>query len=129
MDIPVSFIIGATILGCLYFPMAFLAVAMKDSVLAANPLVVVPAILRMPGEYLVTALLLVGVFGLRQLGNVISSVAGGVSFTTKDMNTLFIAIGARASIALVNVYLLTVTMRILGLLYNHKKEKFGWFSH
>ena len=129
VDVPIALIIGATILGCLYFPMAFLAVAMKDSVLAANPLVVIPAILRMPGEYLVTAVLLVVVFGMRQLGNIVSSYAGAVSFTTKDMNMLLIALAARAAIAFINVYLLTVTMRMLGLLYNHKKAEFGWFRH
>lgn len=129
VDIPVEFIIGATVLGCLYFPMAFLAVAMKDSVFAANPLVVIPAILRMPLEYFVTAMLLILVFSFRQLGNLLSATAGGVSLTTKDMKMLFIALAAQAGIAFINVYLLTVTMRLLGLLYIHKKEKFGWFSH
>ncbi|TAK94568.1 MAG: FHA domain-containing protein, partial [Verrucomicrobia bacterium] len=42
------YIMVTTVLGCLYFPMAFLAVAMKDSVAAANPLVVIPAILKVP---------------------------------------------------------------------------------
>ena len=129
VDVPVAFIYGATILGCLYFPMAFLAVAMKDSVLAANPLVVFPAILRMPFEYFVTAVLLVGVFGIRQSATLVSSFFGAVSFTTKDMKMLFIALGVQAAIAFINVYLLTVTMRVLGLLYNTKKEKFGWFKH
>lgn len=128
IDIPMAAIIGATLLGCFYFPMAFLAVAMKDSVVAANPLVVFPAILRMPVEYLVTAILLIGCFGIRQLGNVLSAVAGGISFETKDMRMLFVAMATQAGIALFNVYLLTVTMRLLGLLYNTKKEKFGWFS-
>lgn len=129
VDIPVAAIIAATLLGCLYFPMAFLAVAMKDSVMAANPLVVFPAILKMPLEYLVTCILLIGVFGVRQLGNILSSVAGGVSLSTRDMSTLFASLGAQAGIAFFNVYLLSVTMRVLGMLYNTKKEKFGWFAH
>ena len=45
------------------------------------------------------------------------------------MSTLFMALAAQAVWALVSVYLLTVTMRILGLLYLTKKHKFGWFSH
>lgn len=128
VDIPMAAIIGATLLGCLYFPMAFLAVAMKDSVMAANPLVVFPAIMRIPVEYFVTAIMLMSVFGIRQLGNLLASVAGGVTLSTRDMKTLFIAMAVQAGIAFVNVYLLTVTMRVLGLLYLRKKEKFGWFS-
>jgi hypothetical protein len=43
-DAPANLLIATMVLGCLYFPMAFLAVAMKDTALAANPLVVIPAI-------------------------------------------------------------------------------------
>jgi hypothetical protein len=129
VEVPVGAIVASIILGCFYFPMAFLAVAMKDSVMAANPLVVIPTILRMPVEYFVTAVLLVGVYGVRQLGDVLSSVAGSVSLTTKDMSTLLLALSAKAGLAFFNVYLLTVTMRVLGLLYNTRKDKFGWFEH
>lgn len=128
VEIPGEAIIAAVIFGCLYFPMAFLAVAMKDSVLAANPLVVVPAILKMPLEYLVTCILLMGVFGVRRLGDLLSGVAGGISLSTRDMSVLFISLGVQAAWAFANIYLLTVSMRILGLLYITKKEKFGWFS-
>ena len=48
LDVPASTLLATMVLGCLYFPMAFLAVAMKDTVLAANPLVVVPAMLKVP---------------------------------------------------------------------------------
>jgi len=58
-----TFMIPALVLGCLYFPMALLAVAMKDTPLAANPLIVVPAIFKAPLEYLVTVLVLAGVMG------------------------------------------------------------------
>jgi hypothetical protein len=127
VDIPVAAIMAAVVLGCFYFPMAFLAVAMKDSILAANPLVVFPAIFRIPFQYLVTALLLVAVFGFRQLGTLLSTYAGSVTLETRDMSVLFTAIGVQAILAFINVYLLTVTMRILGLLYNANKEKLGWF--
>ena len=122
-------IIPAVILGCLYFPMAFLAVAMKDSVMAANPMVVIPAILKMPLQYLVTAVLLMVVFGVRQLGNMMAGAAEGVSFSTRDMSVLFMALGFRAIWSFVSVYLLTVSMRILGLLYITKKHKLGWFNY
>jgi hypothetical protein len=128
-ELPMSLIIATAVLGCLYFPMAFLAVAMKDNVMAANPLVVIPAILKVPGEYLVAAILLTGVFGVRLLGD---SVAGGmehVSLTTRKMSTLFMSFGVRAIWSFASVYLLTISMRILGLLYVTKKHKFGWFAH
>lgn len=129
VDIPGAAIIAATILGCLYFPMAFLAVAMKDTVMAANPLVVIPAIAKVPLEYIVTCILVLGVYALRQSGDLISSIAGGVSFSTRDMSVLFVALGVQLVWALVNTYLLSVSIRILGLLYISKKHKFGWFSH
>jgi hypothetical protein len=129
VDIPGGAIIAALLLGCLYFPMAFLAVAMKDSVLAANPLVVIPAILKMPLEYLITSILLMSVFGFRVLGSMMSGVAGAVSLSTRDMSVLFVAMGIKAGWSLLSVYLLVVNMRILGLLYISKKQQFGWFRH
>jgi hypothetical protein len=128
VDIPVEAIIASVILSGIYFPMAFLAVAMKDSVAAANPLVVIPSIMKAPVQYMITAMLLLAVFGIRRLGGILSSGAGSVSMTTKDMSVFFLSIGFKGLWALVNVYLLTVTMRILGLFYNSSKDKLGWFS-
>ena len=128
VDVPVSAIIATMVLGCLYFPMAFLAVAMKDTVLAANPLVVFPAILKVPAEYIVTAIVLVSVYGVRQLGDWVMILLKYQSYSTKDMGMLLTGFALRAFWSLVSVYLLTVSMRILGLLYVTKKERFGWFS-
>jgi len=128
-EISMSLVVISTILGCLYFPMAFLAVAMKDNIMAANPLVVFPAILKAPLEYLVTAILLTGVFAARSAGDMVASGAADVGFQTREMSTLFITFGIRAFWSFCSVYLLTVTMRILGLLYVTKKHKFGWFAH
>jgi hypothetical protein len=129
IQIPTSAIIATTVLGCLYFPMAFLAVAMKDTVLAANPLVVIPAILKVPLGYLVTALLVIGIYVLRQFGAAAAVLASWTSYHTKVMSTMFMTFGLRALWSLVSVYLLTVSMRILGLLYVTNKQKFGWFGH
>jgi len=129
VEIPGAAILIAAVLGCLYFPMAFLAVAMHDSVMAANPMIVLPTILRMPLEYLVTSFLLMCVFGVRFAGNILSSVAGSASLSTRDMSTLFMALGGQAVWAFISVYLLTVSMRILGLLYLARKDRFGWFAH
>ena len=115
------------LVGCLYFPMAFLVVAMKDNVMACNPLVVVPSILRVPGQYLITVILFAFLFGFQQIGNLISSVAGSTAFTTTDMSVMFLSFGIRIIWSFVSVYLLTVNMRILGLLYLTQKEKLGWY--
>ena len=119
-------LIPAVIFGCLYFPMAFLAVAIKDNVLASNPLVVVPSILRVPLEYMVTAVLLVAVFGMRWLGDTLSASMGGKALMTSSMSEMFLLFGLRAIWAFVSVYLLTVTMRILGLLYLTRRDRLGW---
>ncbi len=128
VDIPMPAIIAAAVLGCLYFPMAILAVAMKDTVWAANPLIVIPTILRLPLEYFVTTILTMTIFGLRLWGGMLSDSAGNDTLTTNKMSTLFTSLGVQAVWALVSVYLLSVNMRILGLLYNAKRERFGWFS-
>lgn len=117
--------IPAIIFGAFYMPMAFLAVAMKDNVMASNPLVVIPSILRVPLEYLVTAVLAVGLFGLRWLGDLVTGMMAG-PFDAETMGGLFASMAARAVWALVSVYLLTVTVRILGLLYLTKRDRLGW---
>jgi hypothetical protein len=127
-EIPAMAIIATTVFGCLYFPMAFLAVAMKDSALAANPLVVVPAILKVPLGYLLTAIVVVGVYAVREVGDVVTAAVSRASFHTRDMSTMFSSFGLRAVWALISVYLLVVSMRILGLLYVTNKQKFGWFQ-
>jgi len=127
VDIPMAAIVASMLLGCFYFPMAFLAVAMKDSVMAANPLVVIPTIFRVPFEYLVASILLMAVYGVRVAGGMAAGMAGDVSMSTRDMSTLFISLAGQGVWALISVYLLTVSMRILGLLYISKKHKFGWF--
>lgn len=128
VDIPVAAIVATMLLGCFYFPMAFLAVAMKDSVMAANPLVVIPTIFRIPLEYMVASILLMGVYGVRVLGDMAAGVAGDVSLSTRDMSVLLMTLAGQGLWALISVYLLTVSMRILGLLYISKKHKFGWFD-
>jgi hypothetical protein len=128
-DAPASAMIATMVLGCLYFPMAFLAVALKDSALACNPLVVFPAILKVPLGYLCTAAIVIGVFGLRLLGDFTMGVVQSEGYHTRDMSVLFLSFGVRAGWMFAKVYLLTVSMRVLGLLYVSNKEKFGWFDH
>jgi lipoprotein signal peptidase len=107
---------------------------MKDTALAVNPLVVIPAILKVPLGYLVTTMVVIGIYALRQFGGAAAGFASSASFRTRDMSTMFMAFGLGAawslvSVYLLSVYLLTVSMRILGLLYVTNKQKFGWFGH
>ena len=129
VDVPSEAILGSVILGGIYFPMALLVVAMKDSVLAANPLVVIPAMLKVPGKYSITVILLLGVFGIRQLGDLISGGAGTITWRTRSENMFLEAVLVQMIWALLSVYLLTVTMRILGLFYNASKRQLGWFNY
>jgi hypothetical protein len=126
VDIPVSVILITFALGCFYFPMAFLVVAIKDNVLASNPLVVVPSILRVPFQYLITVVVFASIFGVQRIGDMIAGGAKTVTFTTMDIHVLLIAIGIRIIWSFISVYLLTVNMRIMGLLYLTQKEKLGW---
>jgi formate/nitrite transporter FocA (FNT family) len=128
VGIPSEAILASVILGGVYFPMALLVVAMKDSVMAANPLIVIPAIVKVPLKYSVTVVLLLGVFGVRQLGNMISGGAGRVALHTRDRDTFLAAMAFQAVWALLSVYLLVVSMRSLGLFYNGSKQKLGWFN-
>jgi len=126
-EIPLVLIISLTALGCLYFPMCFLAVAMKDTAVAANPLFVIPSILKVPLEYLVASIFFIGVLAMRLLGKGIAAGAGWASDTTRDMDVLFIALGFKVFWTFASVYLLTISMRVLGLLYLSKKHTLGWF--
>ena len=106
---------AAIIFGCLYFPMAFLAVAMYDSVGAVNPLLIIPTILKIPLEYLVTVGLFAIILLVRWLGNKLLPGILPVPVLPSLLSNLL------------GLYLLTVEMRILGLLYWTKKREFGWF--
>lgn len=107
---------AATVFGGLYFPMAFLAVAMVGTVFAVNPLAVVPPVFRMPLHYLFSCFLFGAVLVLHW--------AGAYFFPA------FIQIRFVSSILMsfAQLYLLTVGVRVLGLLYWTNKEKFGWLS-
>lgn len=115
-------------LGAIYFPMAFLAAALLDSVLAANPLTVVPAIIKAPLEYIVTLILLAAVFALRGLGDSVLPALFPRGLATHSMTKLLAYLGAEAFWSVVCLYLLTVGVHILGLLYVSKKERFGWLN-
>jgi len=85
--------------------------------------------MKAPVEYGITVLFLLAVYGISIVGDMLSGTAGNNMMMTKDMSTLFASIGIKCAVGLVSVYLLCVTMRILGLFYNASKQKLGWFGH
>ena len=126
VEIPTSALVASLFVSIFYFPMAFLAVAILDSVAAANPLVVIPSILKVPVEYLITVIILAAVFVVRWLGGITALQANSEALTTTDMSVLFGGLFVRILWGLISVYLLTVAVRILGLLYVTQREKLAW---
>jgi hypothetical protein len=101
------------LVGCCYAPMALLAVAMDDSLLALNPMLVVPSILRVPLEYLVSCVMLV----------VLLAGLGGLIQLADNLQQPFIS---QILGMFLSLYIAVVVMRLLGLLYYTRKERLGW---
>jgi len=108
-------VITAAVMGAFLAPMGTLALSMFDNVGALNPLALVWSILRIPGLYLLAAI----AFGL-----VIGAYFFCDLFVGKILPIPFVG---RLVAGCLNLYLLAVAMRILGLLYWSKKEELGWF--
>jgi hypothetical protein len=103
--------------GGLYFPMAFLAVVMFDSLAALNPLLVIPSISRVPGSYLFTVVLLAAVLAAKWCGDYFLPKLIPIPIVPFVLSTL------------VGLYLLMVNARVLGLLYLVNKDRLAWFGH
>jgi len=121
-------LVPAAALGCIYLPMAFLAVAMLDTVTAVNPLLVVPSILKVIKPYLLT----IGIIFFVALIEWMSTSALDFFFkgkvNTKDMGEFMLRIVAIVAGKFISIYLLSVNARILGLLYVSKKDELAWFA-
>lgn len=114
--------------GGLYFPMAFLAVAVLDSFPAANPLVVVPSILKVPLEYLLAICLLGAAFAVRWAGNAVIDKLFPEGSTIHSMPGLFAMLGSMAFVSFATLYLLIVGVHLLGLIFVTKKQQLAWLS-
>jgi hypothetical protein len=116
-DYPWLFVAPTALLGCVYFPMAFLGVATFDSLSAAlTPAFVVGSILRVPREYSVAVIVFVGIIGIRWLSEELLGVL------------LRIPLVPALLADLIMIYLLMIEARILGLLYLSKRYTLGWFK-
>ena len=108
-------VLATLLAGAAYFPMAVLAVAMFDRVFALSPTVIIPAIVRVPLEYLTVLVIMAVILGIK--------VAGQYAATLLVIPFLptFLA-------SSLGIYFLIVQMRLLGLMYYAKRDKLGWFS-
>jgi hypothetical protein len=109
-------VVIALLFGCLYFPIGFLAVSMADSLTALNPLVIVASIVRIFGSYVLAVVVLAATF--------VAGYFGGALLE----QYLPIPILPGVLSQFVSLYLIAVEMRILGLLYLHRKDDLRWFS-
>ena len=106
---------AAMLFGCVYFPMAFTAVAMTDSVLAVNPMVIIPSIMKVLRQYVLTVVVLAAILLARWLLHRLLD------------RILPIPLLPTIITSLIGLYLLVVEMRILGLLYRSNKDRLGWY--
>jgi FHA domain-containing protein len=117
---------AAVILGFLYFPMGFLAVAVFDAATAANPLLVVPSILKALLKYLCVLLVLAAAFATQTFAKVFIAKAFPEGATTHAMGELFALLGSIAFSSFLTLYLLIVGVHLLGLIYVTSKSALNW---
>jgi hypothetical protein len=114
--------------GAIYFPMAFLAMAILDSIAAANPLVVMPTILKAPGEYLVCLVPLAFSSAVQTWGGLLIKALFPDGWMTPSMGKLLTMLGVIALTSFLSFYLIILSVHLLGLLYLTKKAKLGWLN-
>ena len=116
------------LLGCIYFPMGYLAVVLLDSIKALNPLLVFQSIRRVPLEYLATLGLLAVVAVMATLGDGMMFYVIGQGLSTSSIKKFFLMIGLFVALVVFGFYLITVSVRVLGLLFVTMREKLGWYE-
>lgn len=107
----VSIALGA--LGCFYLPMAIIATSMYESIFALNPLLIIPSIVKIPLEYLVACVLLGLLLGVRMVSGLV-------------LDLIPIPILPTVIMAFISLYLLTIEMRVLGIMYHSKSDELNW---
>jgi hypothetical protein len=120
--------IAGFLFGCVYFPMAFLAVAILDSIAGANPLVVAVSIIKVPLEYLLTLLLLATAIAFRIGSQFIMAHAFPEGMTTQSIGKLLGMLGSMALTSFTTLYLVIVTIHVLGLIFVTRKDRLGWLG-
>jgi hypothetical protein len=106
--------IGLMILGCAALPICMLAAFLHETVLALNPLVLFITVLRVPAEYLVACVVLGMLVGLRCLSSYIAEWAHVIPVLPQVVD------------GFISLYLLSVEMRVIGLIFHTKRKQLGW---
>jgi hypothetical protein len=109
--------------------MGYLAVVLLDSIKALNPMLVFQSIRRVPLEYLATLGLLAVVVVLGTLGDVMMGYVFAQGLSTTSIKKFFLMIGLFVALIVFGFYLITVSVRVLGLLFVTKREQLGWYDH
>ena len=102
--------------GAFFAPMGMLALAMFDTVAVLNPIALAWSVVRVPLHYVVAAAAFETVFLLYWFGASALQRLVPVPLLP-DLIASFI-----------NLYVISVGMRVLGLLYVNNQDEFGWFS-
>jgi hypothetical protein len=109
--------VGFMVAALLYYPMAALSVAMLDTIMGINPVLVLRGIFKAPLEYgCVIALLAILLVSRMTIGI-------GVGYLPSEWLKWAALLPAR----LVGFYGLIVSAHLLGLLFRARGDKFGWF--
>lgn len=109
-DDPLIYLLAGA--GFLYLPMALLAVVVCESPMALQPGRVFAAIAKAPGEYAVTAAMMLAAMVLLAL-----AIWATVTSVVYALPLL-----------LVHFHLVMTTMRLTGRLYVAKRDQFAWFN-
>jgi hypothetical protein len=104
-------LIGAIAFGCIYFPMAVLALQAFGGLGGALPHIVLPAIFRALPGYLLSVTALVSAFGVCVAAQV---VAGSIPYLGWFVATA------------VALYSMMLQGRLIGLIYRNKSDRLGW---
>ena len=106
--------------GAFYFPMALLAVAVSDNFVALSPHIVVPSMFRVFLPYTLAFIMIAILFVMR--------MAGGVAVKLIPLEMIPLKLVATLIMGFVSLYLLTVNMRVLGLLFRGYRDRLGWLG-
>ena len=104
-------------LGSFYFPMAILAVTANEDLLAVSPHFVLPAILRVPLQYMVVAGTFMWVNGLH---NNLLRHTGEAGWIEAGIAQFFVKVGL--------LYVYCVLARVLGMTHWIYRKRLGWFE-
>jgi len=110
-DGSVAIMLGLLLFGIIYYPMGMLAVVVLGSILAVNPLVVIPSIFRAGWLYWLG----IGMLCLLYVAGwmIEASLSGRFIIGTVVMSGI-------------SAYTLMTNARILGLIYREREEELGW---